>query len=106
MFRTLNFNLEKMCLRVSAASEVHVEIEVTGPFAFLLANAVQMLSVVDWNGVWMHFYIDSLSLMMVPHESFLFKPFRPTGGGKYCLGERKRYRSCNTDVSFFSLSLI
>ncbi|XP_051539220.1 A disintegrin and metalloproteinase with thrombospondin motifs 6-like [Myxocyprinus asiaticus] len=21
----------------------------------------------------------------------------PTGGGKYCLGERKRYRSCNTD---------
>lgn len=90
-----------MCLRVSAASEVHVKIEVTGPFAFLLANAVQMLSVVDWNGVWMHFYIDSLSLMMVPHESFLFKPFRPTGGGKYCLGERKRYRSCNTDVSFF-----
>lgn len=25
---------------------------------------------------------------------------RPSGGGKYCLGERKRYRSCNTDVSF------
>lgn len=25
--------------------------------------------------------------------------FRPSGGGKYCLGERKRYRSCNTDVS-------
>ncbi|NWT05708.1 ATS10 metalloproteinase, partial [Mionectes macconnelli] len=24
---------------------------------------------------------------------------RPTIGGKYCLGERKRYRSCNTDVS-------
>ncbi|CDQ94188.1 unnamed protein product [Oncorhynchus mykiss] len=23
----------------------------------------------------------------------------PSGGGKYCLGERKRYRSCNTDVS-------
>ncbi|XP_067340253.1 A disintegrin and metalloproteinase with thrombospondin motifs 6 isoform X2 [Channa argus] len=22
----------------------------------------------------------------------------PTGGGKYCLGERKRYRSCNTDA--------
>ncbi|MED6282883.1 A disintegrin and metalloproteinase with thrombospondin motifs 6, partial [Characodon lateralis] len=22
----------------------------------------------------------------------------PSGGGKYCLGERKRYRSCNTDV--------
>ncbi len=28
--------------------------------------------------------------------------FRPTGGGKYCLGERKRYRSCNTDVSHSS----
>uniref|UniRef100_A0A8C9MGG0 ADAM metallopeptidase with thrombospondin type 1 motif 10 n=1 Tax=Serinus canaria TaxID=9135 RepID=A0A8C9MGG0_SERCA len=27
--------------------------------------------------------------------SFLFG--RPTIGGKYCLGERKRYRSCNTD---------
>lgn len=24
----------------------------------------------------------------------------PSGGGKYCLGERKRYRSCNIDVSF------
>lgn len=58
------------------ASEVHVEIELTGPFAFLLANAVQMLSVVDWNGVWMHFYIDSSSLMMVPHESFLFNLFQ------------------------------
>ncbi|KAA8584306.1 hypothetical protein FQN60_008091 [Etheostoma spectabile] len=23
---------------------------------------------------------------------------RPSGGGKYCLGERKRYRSCNTDA--------
>ncbi|KAF5912034.1 hypothetical protein HPG69_003308 [Diceros bicornis minor] len=22
----------------------------------------------------------------------------PSGGGKYCLGERKRYRSCNTDI--------
>lgn len=25
---------------------------------------------------------------------------RPTIGGKYCLGERRRHRSCNTDVSF------
>lgn len=24
---------------------------------------------------------------------------RPTIGGKYCLGERRRHRSCNTDVS-------
>ncbi len=24
---------------------------------------------------------------------------RPTVGGKYCLGERKRFRSCNIDVS-------
>lgn len=24
---------------------------------------------------------------------------RPTIGGKYCLGERKRFRSCNIDVS-------
>lgn len=31
----------------------------------------------------------------------------PSGGGKYCLGERKRYRSCNIDVSFFvSLCLL
>lgn len=26
-------------------------------------------------------------------------PSRPTIGGKYCLGERRRHRSCNTDVS-------
>lgn len=25
---------------------------------------------------------------------------RPTIGGKYCLGERRRHRSCNTNVSF------
>jgi len=29
---------------------------------------------------------------------------RPTIGGKYCLGERKRYRSCNTDVSTITLT--
>lgn len=37
------------------------------------------------------------------HSFLLFSPvsLSPSGGGKYCLGERKRYRSCNTDVSFF-----
>lgn len=29
---------------------------------------------------------------------------RPTIGGKYCLGERRRHRSCNTDVSFCGTS--
>lgn len=28
---------------------------------------------------------------------------RPTIGGKYCLGERKRFRSCNIDVSITAL---
>lgn len=28
---------------------------------------------------------------------------RPTIGGKYCLGERKRFRSCNIDVSIAAL---
>lgn len=34
-----------------------------------------------------------------PVSLCVFGP-RPTIGGKYCLGERKRYRSCNIDVSF------
>lgn len=35
-----------------------------------------------------------------PHLSPLSPaPSRPTIGGKYCLGERRRHRSCNTDVS-------
>lgn len=36
----------------------------------------------------------------LPHLSPLSSaPSRPTIGGKYCLGERRRHRSCNTDVS-------
>lgn len=37
----------------------------------------------------------------VPHSFNSPVSLSPSGGGKYCLGERKRYRSCNTDVSFF-----
>ncbi|KAK3550489.1 hypothetical protein QTP86_030723 [Hemibagrus guttatus] len=32
-----------------------------------------------------------------PVRCFLVPAGRPSGGGKYCLGERKRYRSCSTD---------
>lgn len=40
-------------------------------------------------------------LSVLPQSVISFWSFcRPSGGGKYCLGERKRYRSCNTDVSF------
>ena len=37
------------------------------------------------------------SFVYTSHCSLVF--LSPSGGGKYCLGERKRYRSCNTDVS-------
>lgn len=42
-----------------------------------------------------------LALTHSPELLFSSHPWfvRPTIGGKYCLGERKRYRSCNTDVS-------
>lgn len=30
--------------------------------------------------------------------SFLDFFFRPKHGGKYCVGQRKRYRSCNIEV--------
>lgn len=46
--------------------------------------------VTDWR--------DSLSPMCV-------SAVRPTIGGKYCLGERKRFRSCNIDVSTNRLQL-
>lgn len=36
----------------------------------------------------------------LPHLSLVSPvPSRPTIGGKYCLGERRRHRSCNTEVS-------
>lgn len=31
---------------------------------------------------------------------------RPSNGGKYCLGERKRYRICNTDVRALSVLIM
>lgn len=97
IFRTLNFWKNYACVWV-----LHVEIMVTGPFAFLCKSKCSTdADGVDWNGVWMHF----LHWFLVSHDGtswvfFYSNSFRPTGGGKYCLGERKRYRSCNTDVSF------
>ena len=35
-------------------------------------------------------------VVVVTHIVFPF--IRPTSGGRYCLGERKRYRICNTDA--------
>lgn len=53
--------------------------------------------------LWVMMTLNALNMsshLLIPNSLNSPVSLSPSGGGKYCLGERKRYRSCNTDVSF------
>ena len=39
------------------------------------------------------------------HTCFYHFFSRPSNGGKFCIGERRRYRICNTEASFYSVQM-